>query len=256
MVGIQLTRLTRCSFSLPGPAPLHHILLRRLNKTGVTLQTLHPKHFDQGRIIDQTPAPGLSIPNEASANLDSLLSWIGPLGAEMLYKSIMASTFATDTDIKPAASRSLRNTKNDIFGQLDGSMEYPRHARKIKPEDRHVNFRWPSSEILLRDRVLGRLFAIDTTLAPTKRITFHGFEDSTDACWEQVQAKGPILRIGNHPLDPGAISIFRHDKEKRVFFRTKDGWVSPAEVTIEGSPKQKAAVIYDKLRKTMPVTCC
>ena len=174
----------------------------------------------------------------------------------MLYKNIMAGTFATDADIKPASSRSLRNTKNDIFGQLDGSTEYPRHARKIKPEDRHVNFRWPSSEILLRDRVLGRLFAIDTSLAPTKRIAFHGFEDSTDACWEQVQAKGPILRMGNHPLDPGAISIFRHDKDRRVFFRTKDGWVSPAEVTVEGSPKQKATVIYDKLRKTMPVTCC
>jgi methionyl-tRNA formyltransferase len=241
---------------LPGPAPLHHTLLRRLTKTGVTLQTLHPKHFDQGRIIDQTPASGLSIPDEASATLDSLLTWIGPLGADMLYKNIMSGSFTTNTSIKPAASRSLKNTKNDIFGQLDGSAEYPRHARKITPEDRHINFRWPSSEILLRDRVLGRLFAINTSLAPTKRITFHGFEDTTDACWEQVQAKGPILRMDNHPLDPGAISIFRHDKGKRIYFRTKDGWVSPMEVTIEGSPKQKASVVYDKLRQTMPVTCC
>jgi methionyl-tRNA formyltransferase len=230
--------------------------LRRLNKTGVTLQTLHPKHFDQGRIIDQTPAAGLSIPKETSATLNSLLTWIGPLGADMLYKNIMTGSFATDVEIKPAVSRSLKNTKNDVFGQLDGSAAYPRHARKISPADRHVNFRWPSSEILLRDRVLGRLFATDTSLAPTKRITFHGFEDTTDACWEQVQAKGPVLRMGNHPLDPGAISIFRHDREKRIYLRTKDGWVSPAEVTIEGSPKQKAAVIYDKLRSTMPVTCC
>ncbi|KAI5275970.1 Formyltransferase [Aureobasidium subglaciale] len=241
---------------LPGPAPLHHTLLRRLIKTGVTLQTLHPKHFDQGRIIDQTRTPGLSIPDEASATLDSLLSWIGPLGAEMLYTNIMNGAFASDIDIRPATSRSLKNTKNDLFGQLDGSADYPRHARKIVPEDRHVNFRWPSSEILLRDRVLGRLFALDTGLAPTKRITFHGFEDTTDACWEQVQAKGPILRIGNHPLDPGAISIFRHDTEKRIYFRTKDGWVSPTEVTVEGSPKQKASVLYEKLRQTMPVTCC
>ncbi|KAG9966120.1 Formyltransferase, partial [Aureobasidium melanogenum] len=241
---------------LPGPAPLHHTLLRRLSKTGVTLQTLHPKHFDQGRIIDQTSASGLSIPDEASATLDSLLAWIGPLGADMLYTNIMNGNFVTDTDKKPAASRSLKNTKNDLFGQLDGSAEYPRHARKIITEDRHVNFRWPSSEILLRDRVLGRLFALDTGLAPTKRITFSGFKDTTDACWDQVQAKGPILRMGNHPLDPGAISIFRHDKEKRIYFRTKDGWVSPTEVTIEGSPKQKATVIYEKLRQTMPVTCC
>ncbi|KAG9671165.1 Formyltransferase, partial [Aureobasidium melanogenum] len=241
---------------LPGPAPLHHTLLRRLSKTGVTLQTLHPKHFDQGRIIDQTSTSGLAVPDEASVTLDSLLAWIGPLGADMLYTNIMNGSFATDIDKKPAASRSLKNTKNDLFGQLDGSAEYPRHARKIIPEDRHVNFRWPSSEILLRDRVLGRLFALDTGLAPTKRITFYGFEDTTDACWDQVQAKGPILRMGNHPLDPGAISIFRHDKEKRIYIRTKDGWVSPTEVTIEGSPKQKATVIYEKLRQTMPVTCC
>ncbi|KAH0396597.1 Formyltransferase, partial [Aureobasidium melanogenum] len=131
---------------LPGPAPLHHTLLRRLSKTGVTLQTLHPKHFDQGRIIDQTSASGLAVPDEASATLDSLLAWIGPLGADMLYTNIMNGSFATDTDKKPAASRSLKNTKNDLFGQLDGSAEYPRHARKIVPEDRHVNFRWPSSE--------------------------------------------------------------------------------------------------------------
>ncbi|TIA14315.1 Formyltransferase [Aureobasidium pullulans] len=241
---------------LPGPAPLHHTLLRRLSKTGVTLQTLHPKHFDQGRIIDQTPSSGLSIPDEVTATLDSVLGWIGPLGADMLYNNIMNGNFATDTSITPSASRSLKNTKNDLFGQMDGSAEYPRHARKIIPEDRHVNFRWPSSEILLRNRVLGRLFALDTGLAPTKRITFHGFEDTTDACWEQVQAKGPIIRIGNHPLDPGAISAFKHDKEKRIYFRTKDGWVSPTEVTLEGSPKQKASVIYEKLRQTMPVTCC
>ncbi|CAD0052378.1 unnamed protein product, partial [Aureobasidium pullulans] len=226
------------------------------DKTGVTLQTLHPKHFDHGRIIDQTPSSGLSIPDEATATLDSVLGWIGPLGADMLYNNVMNGNFATDTSITPSASRSLKNTKNDLFGQMDGSAEYPRHARKIIPEDRHVNFRWPSSEILLRNRVLGRLFALDTGLAPTKRITFHGFEDTTDACWEQVQAKGPIIRIGNHPLDPGAISAFKHDKEKRIYFRTKDGWVSPTEVTLEGSPKQKASVIYEKLRQTMPVTCC
>jgi methionyl-tRNA formyltransferase len=251
------------SHSLPGPAPLHHTLLRRLDKTGVTLQTLHPKHFDQGKIIDQTPYPGLPIPTESTA-LDSLLNWIGPLGADMLYKNIMNGSFAaephTPSTPTPQQGRPKLDKKMDLFGQLDGSATYPRHARKITPKDRHLDFRWPSSEILLRDCVLGRLYSLDsglidtaTTTTTKKRVTFHGFKDTTDACWDLVQEKGPIFRTGNHPLDPGALSLFKNDEAKRLFFRTKDGWVSPSEVTIEGSAKEKASSVYEKLSRKMLV---
>jgi methionyl-tRNA formyltransferase len=52
----------------------------------MTLQTLHPVSFDEGTILDQTPWPGIDVPDDC--NYPALLEIMQPLGAEMLLKAI------------------------------------------------------------------------------------------------------------------------------------------------------------------------
>jgi methionyl-tRNA formyltransferase len=125
---------------LRGPAPLQHALLTHRSHTGVSLQTMHPTKFDHGVVLAQTPQPGIPIPDNATPQ--SLLETLGPLGAEMLVRGIEENLFLPphqDASHTPAHE--------------------PLHAPKITPSDREILWSsWSSSEILLRDRVLGRLW--------------------------------------------------------------------------------------------------
>lgn len=164
----------------------------------------------------------------------------------MLYTNITNGNFASP-DQKHTEQSNPQNTADDLFGQLDNSSVYPRHARKILPEDRHLSFDWPVGEIVLRDRVLGRLFALESVVSGSKRVTFHGLSDATDTFQELGGDEKASIKENTGPTAPGSVAIFRHDKERRIFLRAQDGWVSPVELTIEGMPKQRARVIFDKL---------
>jgi methionyl-tRNA formyltransferase len=102
---------------------------------------MHPTKFDHGVVLAQTPQPGIPIPDDATPQ--SLLETLGPLGAEMLVRSIEQNLFVPPLQALPPPT-----FKHE-----------PLHAPKISPSDREIL--WPSmssSEILLRDRVLGRLW--------------------------------------------------------------------------------------------------
>lgn len=102
---------------------------------------MHPTKFDHGVVLAQTPSPGLPIPDDATPQ--SLLETLGPLGAEMLVRGIEQSLF-----LPPFADASQPPTTHQ-----------PAHAPKITPSDREIAWsHWSSSEIQLRDRVLGRLW--------------------------------------------------------------------------------------------------
>ena len=165
------------NFSLRGPAPIHHTLLQRRQKTGITLQTLHPKHFDQGMILAQTPYPGLNIPNSEMCTPGQLLDFLAPLGGQMLVETLRNRAFAPPLE--------------DVswYGK-DMSEAELKHAPKIQKEDSHIDWdTWTADEILLRSRVLGDLWdnitwrksisdkGIDHTSLPPKRTIFHGFEE-------------------------------------------------------------------------------
>jgi methionyl-tRNA formyltransferase len=90
---------------------------------------MHPTKFDHGVVLAQTPAPGIPIPDDATPQ--SLLETLGPIGAEMLVQGIEKKLFL------PPLHDVCQNT----------------------PSDREISWSsWTSSEILLRDRVLGRLW--------------------------------------------------------------------------------------------------
>ncbi|GFG27914.1 putative methionyl-tRNA formyltransferase family protein [Aspergillus udagawae] len=129
-----------------GPAPLHHTLLAGRTKTGVTLQTLHLKHFDHGVILQQTPCPGFEIPNPDTCTVPELLNIVAPKGAEILLDGIRKGLF-----VPPIEDAGWRASQSD---------EPLIHAAKIKPEDRHIDWvNWTWKNIHRRNRVLGPLWS-------------------------------------------------------------------------------------------------
>lgn len=222
--------------SLRGPAPLHHTLLNRLKTTGVTLQTLHPKHFDQGRIVDQTPSPGLDIPSLSHASPQSLLQFVGPLGAEMLERNILTGSFA----------------KSDEHQSMPSVAETMAHASKVMPHDREILWdTWGADELELRDRVLGRTWSRDVPfLVPgtttQHRVTFEGWKDATKL-FAELKRHHQLISFNSKVMqhDHGVPMAFKDDPEKRVFFTAGDDTIaSPDHITIEGKPKTLASSFY------------
>lgn len=129
--------------SFHGPAPLHHTLLSRCRTTGVTLQTLHPKFFDKGTIIAQTPFPGFE---HRSRTVPELFAAVAPKGAEMLIQAIRNNTFVSPPEDKAESHN-------------DKDMVLARPAPKITPKDREIDWdSWTAAEILLRHRIIGPLW--------------------------------------------------------------------------------------------------
>ncbi|KAK5133977.1 hypothetical protein LTR08_007097 [Meristemomyces frigidus] len=210
---------------LRGPAPIQHALLRELSHTGVTLQTMHPTRFDHGLILDQTK---VAIP--PLSQYRDLIKLLGPLGAQMLSAGIESGLF-----VPPLQDA----TK-------DASQLAPSHAPKILPEARHIDWStWSAGDIILRDRVLGRLW--DTTTydqcmrkvpeasevlvkGRSKRVTFSG-------PWA-VDPSNDAYENPNMQTEPG-LPVLMSDREKTPLgILTVDRQViRPAGVTVEGMSK-------------------
>lgn len=195
-----------------GPAPLHRTLLSGCRRTGVTLQTLHPKNFDHGVILDQTSYPGFE---HNSQNVDELKSITGQRGAEMLVQSIQKRTF-----VPPLRDVGWCNG-NETAQSL-------RRAPKITTEDRHINWgSWSAAEILKRQQIIGPLWSIMEGSVGgqghEKRIIWaQGFELAP----ENVH----IFSRAGHPV------IFaHHSKFPQIFIRTCDGiTLTVNKIKIEG----------------------
>lgn len=125
----------------------------------MSIQTLHPKHFDQGRILAQTPAPGLSIPDGTRAvDLEQRLA---ATGAEMLVEVLKTGTFAPPLQ--------------DV-GWYAGSSGPTDHAPKITKQDRFVDFRAKTmDDILAMHYALGDLW---TLLPNGNRLIMHKVADT------------------------------------------------------------------------------
>ena len=219
---------------LRGPAPIQHTLLERRSHTGVTVQTMHPTKFDHGTILAQTPEPGLPIPNECTTG--KLIEVLGPLGAEMLRSSIEDGSFVPPIHNLDSELRSITAS----------------HAPKIAPQDRKIDWStWTADDLIVRDRVLGRLW--DTT---TYQRSVYG-RDDTGSC-KRVTFQGPWK---NAPVPPRTLDnatdvgypINGSFQTDRFEFLTADGYViSPTAATIEGERKDRGiATLQSGLRKRL-----
>jgi methionyl-tRNA formyltransferase len=121
--------------------------LRGETNTGVTLQTLHPTEFDAGVVLDQTPEPGVPIPNPASYTYADLRRMSSVMSAEMLIKSIRERTFVPPyKDIRK--------------GSIQAPTRLTSFAPKIEPKTRCLDFQSMSSSHILRmNRAIPPLWA-------------------------------------------------------------------------------------------------
>ncbi|KAL8683637.1 MAG: hypothetical protein Q9186_000410 [Xanthomendoza sp. 1 TL-2023] len=204
----------------PGPAPLHHTLLEDRKTTGVTLQTLHPTSFDKGRIIAQTPYPGIE---HGAKTVEELRAVTAPLGAKLLLQSLKAGLF-----VPPILEVGW-------YGGESGSRSFT-HAAKIGPEDRHLDWTtWSANEILRRQRVIGPLWnTIETSTnngerkAARRIIWDHGFRLLEGECH--------LFPATGHPIIVGL-----HGPAPEVYIRTCDGNVLIANsIKIEGGVTTEA----------------
>ncbi|KAL4896462.1 hypothetical protein BDV59DRAFT_198839 [Aspergillus ambiguus] len=199
--------------SFRGPAPLHHTLLAGRSTTGVTLQTLHLKHFDHGAILQQTPPPGFDIPNPDSCTVPELLNIVAPKGAEILLDGIRKGLF-----VPPVEDAGWRSSN------MTGTLV---HASKIIPEDRHIDWAsWSSMDISRRNRVIGPLWskALVVSSPPNEAQSFQYRRTIFTELEEVPRLKGsdsfalvPGLPFVDspHPVEP------THSKGVYVF--TRDG---------------------------------
>lgn len=131
---------------LPGAAPIQWTIIHGRTTTGVTLQTLHPSKFDQGIILDQTPSPGLSIPDPDGIKTKELTDLLAPVGAEMLVNAVRNCLY-----IPPY--RQIQNPGDDSMAVT--------YAPKITTHMCAVDFdALTSVEILRRNRAIGPLYAL------------------------------------------------------------------------------------------------
>jgi methionyl-tRNA formyltransferase len=180
---------------------------------------MHPTRFDHGVVLSQTPAPGIPIPEDCTSK--DLIEILGPVGAELLCQGIEDGLFV---DLKGARAEPLESDKLE-------------HAPKITPEDRHIDWAtWNADEILLRDRVLGRLWDLETYAhcfdSGPKRVAFEGPWTKEDVAIASVTALGSAA--------PGQLVLLRTEESRipKLGFQTCDHQIIvPLAATIDGEKK-------------------
>lgn len=208
--------LKQCSFR--GPAPLHHILLSGDKNIGISLQTLHPDKFDQGEILAQTEYPGFE---HSCDTVPQLLAVVAPKGADMLVKGLRDRVY-----VPP-----LQHVGSP---QVEQGGRLLRHAPKIIPEDRHVDWdTWTADRILRTHSVLGPLWNKTQSFLggqlQEKRIIWA-------AGFQKLHEPIPNVPDSGHPVVTGLFS-----KSPALCTKTCDGHTLLVDqVKIEGEATRRA----------------
>lgn len=231
-------------YSFRGPAPLQHTLLAGEEYTGVTLQTLDDKAFDHGKILAQTPPPGVKIPNAPACTYQQLLEFISPRAAELLVQGIRDRVFVPPLE-EVGWHKSTEPT------------EKFRHAPKITPKDRHLDFSsWTSVTIERRNRVLGRLWSravINSNGGDPilKRFVLENIEiipfseEDLKHSLSHGNERGELKTLTQ---DGGAITSPWVEAEEGIIVSTCDGrGLLIREMTVEGEARKPAHVAVRKL---------
>jgi methionyl-tRNA formyltransferase len=132
----------------------------------MSLQTLHPSSFDEGIILDQTPWPGIDVPEDC--DYPELLQIMKSLGAQMLLKTIRNRLY-----LPPFTGVGWAENV------ADNRREY-KHAPKIETAHRLLDFETMDSSRMMRmSRAFGSTWAYAAVPAQTpvfksQRIIFQG----------------------------------------------------------------------------------
>ena len=217
---IKFARLRHVDYPrFRGAAPLHHTLLAGHEKTGVTIQTLHPTSFDRGKIIAQTPYPGFV---HHCNTVPELTERTSREGAELLLHSIKEGAFLPPVE-----------KKGNLL--LDADLRAIKSAPKITPEDRHIDWRtWTAEKIFRTHSVVGRLWnkiclndrGGSARGALSKRVIWtSGFEAADDSFVSGVEPGFPFLKDCGRESASAYIQTCDHK------------CLEVKHITIEGGPK-------------------
>jgi methionyl-tRNA formyltransferase len=136
---------------LRGSAPIEHAVMLQRPYTGVSVQTLHPARFDEGVVLAQSPAPGLAIGGDETA--EALKERLAQVGAQMMVDVLVQRRF-----VQPVTGA----------GWYKGVTTY---APKITKQDRFVAFESMSmARVLAVQRALGDTWCL---LADGERLVMH-----------------------------------------------------------------------------------
>ncbi|KZF25628.1 methionyl-tRNA formyltransferase family protein [Xylona heveae TC161] len=197
-----------------GAAPIHHTLLAGCNTTGVTLQTLDFGKFDHGKILAQTPYPGIDIPNPETCKVQQLMEIVAPKGAEMLVQGIRDRVF-----VPPIEEAGWNHS-----GAEGGPFKM---APKITPADRHIDWAsWSAKEIMRRAHVIGPLWSKAAILSGNnttwKRLIFEDIRECSE--------------LEPRPESPGLPFLGGPEPGSRLLVGTCDGkLLSIGKVKMEGT---------------------
>lgn len=226
--------------NLRGPAPLHHTLLNGLTSSGVSLQTLHPEHFDCGRILSTA---AFDVPEGGQCSLQQLRDRAALIGADLLVDSLRKQLHVSSiTSQSPDVSREV------LKALPDGTI----HARKICREDSHVDWlSWSSDRIFRTQRALGTIWSQwplqqrpgkGQTSPPEARVQWHGLHPTTP----------PNLGMN---MQPGKLYTYTAKPENdKLFLKTVNGeLLTPESVTIEGRKREMPPSEARKILVTQPL---
>ncbi|KAK3307962.1 methionyl-tRNA formyltransferase-like protein [Chaetomium strumarium] len=244
---------------LRGPAPIHHALLAERTHTGISIQTLSPRAFDEGTILLQTPSPGIPIPPQCTPQ--QLHDLLAPEGARMLVEALRRR-------LHVPPYRPVR--ENDYDDNDDDEGRRLRHAPKITTADRQI--RWTASgagRVALQARVLGPLWshlAIEEGVG--KRVILEDVEEAVVGRSGEGEGRGGGARhvtwlqksdgAGKAGVDPALgkaeVVTLRYvvggsGTGKSILVQMVDGsWLRVGRIKVEGSISKPARGVLESMR--------
>lgn len=229
-----------------GPAPIHRCLLNGDNRTGVSLQTLHPLFFDRGDIVQQTP--WLKIPENSTP--DSLIPILGQAGADLLTTSLLKKRFLSPYHVKHTDRFKIKEFRPF------------RHAPKITSADREVDIPKNRSQIVLRKaRVLGRVSCEAGLTRFLQAIAPFKAEGPIQLSGLTMVKGNPLHRDEYSSKESSPYSITRLRKHpdlelrqrQTLFIRTGSGhFLTPEFITVPGRAKKATRDLVAELLANAP----
>lgn len=200
-------------------------------------------------ILDQTPAPGIPVPNQESCTVSELLEVLAPKGAEMLINGIRNRIFVPPLKEVDSAANARENPQDLLV-----------HAAKITPEDRHIKWNeWTWTTISRRQRVLGPLWSkalipahsSDNKIAENmlwKRVIFEDIEEVSPDSLPQSQWLSLLPGV---PFAPSTGST--QPRDKALFVYTADGKLLRLQkIKVEGDKTNDATIAAQKAHMFSP----
>lgn len=142
---------------LRGPAPLQHTLYQGSRTSGITVQTLHPKHFDQGLLLAQAP---FELPSEGKCTHEELVDYVKPLAADLLVDTLRKDLYRDPVSI--------------VSPESDNAS----HAPKMNRDDARVDWSsWSTDRVLRMQRANAPLWNCIQDFAEYEESTYKGIKD-------------------------------------------------------------------------------